>query len=76
MVLLDATMIPHGRLNANGSARPHCCGCWGIYATEIGDDMPGIFTIPAIIAVCNECGEHRDLSAPLFPAPQTEKDGR
>ncbi len=50
-----ATWINHGFKNADGSERDHCCGCWIIVAEDAQD----------LRAVCNECGEERDL-APLL----------
>lgn len=51
----------HGTRNADGSQRDHCCGCWNIYVGVTPDE-------PTIFAKCNECGEIRDLSAPLQEA--------
>lgn len=45
------TWFNHGYKNADGSERDHCCGCWVIRA----------HTIANVEAVCNECGEVRDL---------------
>lgn len=39
----------HTRVNHERD--PHCCGCWSI--TDEGPEK--------LAAVCNECGERRDL---------------
>ena len=60
----EAPIVNHGAKNADGSDRPHCCGCWMIMGAEEGDMGPLLF------AICNECGEIRDLSGPLHEKPR------
>jgi hypothetical protein len=40
---------------------PHCCGCWIIR-----------YDVDGLNAICNECGETRDLIALLAQSPQPE----
>ena len=58
----EAPVIPHGD---RGEGKSRCCGTWTIFAADLqGGDIG-----PVIYELCNECGEHRDLSDVLGQAP-------